>query len=144
MLSGLIFAGDGSISSIMVWKFVTRTLTMAAQPESEAAAALHCLLYKMGWPWLQSQGLCLFNTPCVCLYIFRCIYQSNLMFKLLWFAVVEYNRKEIETEEMFVSGSNDRFLRGAVWTGDCALYISIQMSYISPACDLTLSVLIWL
>lgn len=61
------------------------------------------------------------------------------MFKLLWFAVLEWNKEEIETEaEMFVSGSNDGFLSGAIWTGGCGLNVSVQMSSVLPACDLTL------
>lgn len=57
----------------------------------------------------------------------------------MWFAVVEWNKEETETDaEMFVIGSNDGFLSGAIWTGGCGLYVSVQMSSILPACDLTL------
>ena len=57
----------------------------------------------------------------------------------MWFAVMEWNKEEIETEaEMFVSGSNDGFLSGAIWTGGCGLYVSVQMSSVLPAWDLTL------
>ena len=57
----------------------------------------------------------------------------------MWFAVMEWNKEEIETEaEMFVSGSNDGFLSGALWTGGCGLYVSVQMSSVLPAWDLTL------
>ena len=57
----------------------------------------------------------------------------------MWFAVMEWNKEEIETEaEMFVSGSYDGFLSGAIWTGGCGLYVSVQMSSVLPAWDLTL------
>ena len=57
----------------------------------------------------------------------------------MWFAVVEWNKEETETDaEMFVIGSNDGFLSGALWTGGCGLYGSVHMSSILPACDLTL------
>ena len=57
----------------------------------------------------------------------------------MWFAVVEWNKEETETDaEMFVIGSNDGFLSGAIWTGGCGLYVSVHMSSILPACDLTL------
>ena len=66
-------------------------------------------------------------------------FESNFVFKLLWFAVVEWNKEEIEIDaEMFVSGSNDGFLSGAIWTGGYGLYVSVQISSILPACDLTL------
>lgn len=78
-----------NVSSIILWKFVLRTLKMAAQPERITVASIYCLFYRMEWLWQHLSALSFIVILYVSVYTYLDIFTSLIQCLSFYFHLLQ-------------------------------------------------------